>query len=69
MYSGSGPPWRRERRRDAVCDQVVVAEDQAAARSAEVLVRRGGDGVDVWEWVRIQAGGDEPGERAISASR
>src|SRR5207253_6507123 len=39
-----------------------AAEDEAGARPGERLVRRRGDEVAMRDRVRVQAGGDEPGE-------
>ena len=41
---------------------LLAAEDEAGARACEGLVRRRGDEVAVLDRVRLQAGGDEPGE-------
>ena len=40
----------------------LLAEDQAAARSAQRLVRGGGDKVGVFDGAGMQAGGDQPGD-------
>ena len=41
---------------------LLAAEDEAGARAGERLVRRRGDEVAVRHRVRVQPGGDEPGE-------
>ena len=41
---------------------LLAAEDEPGARAGERLVRRRGDEVAVRHRVRMQAGGDEPGE-------
>ena len=41
---------------------LLLAEDEAAARAGERLVRRRGDEVAVRHRVRMQTRGDEPGE-------
>jgi hypothetical protein len=52
-------------REDGTVDRLRVllaAEDEAGARAGESLVRRRGDEVAVLGRVRVQPGGDEPGE-------
>ena len=50
------------RRVDLLGDVGVVGQDDAAARTGEGLVRRGGGDVRVRHRGRVQPGGDEPGE-------
>ena len=51
-----------EHRRVDLLGEVGGREDDAAARAAEGLVGGGGDDVGVRHGVRVQAGGDQPGE-------
>ena len=75
---GGGDPERDRLARDHVLERaallagedgrvdllrvLLAAEDQPAARAAERLVDGGRDDVGVRHRVRVQAGGDEPGE-------
>ena len=47
---------------DLLADLLVVGEHHAGARTAQRLVRRGGDDMGMRQRARMQAGGDQPGE-------
>ncbi len=53
---------REHRAVDLLADILVVAEDHAAARAAQRLMRCGGDDMRMRQRARMDAAGDEPGE-------